>query len=461
MKTRNLSKIIGLSESITVEWKESLSDTKGIIKSISAFSNTEGGKIIVGVSEKNGLPVGVQIGRGTIENFANVVSQHTDPKVHPRITVRKIEGKDTIIIEVKQSSHRPVLADGIPYVRVGSSSLKMSKDDHESLILEKHKEKLQFDNQICKEANLKDIDWGFVKKDFIPLYERATEKKIVGTPKTILGSLGCIKNNKPTNAGILLFGNDPQKFFMNAYVALARYGTEGEDAKRLDYKEFTGNLFQQIDNSNKYIREHIAVMSRLKPGEVRREDIPEYGRFSIRELITNAICHRDYWNFGTKVIIKMFSSRIEFYNPGGLSKNVTSKDIAELQFSRNPVIAKVLAKVEYIEELGEGWNKIFEEHNKHPLRPKTPSIKTDEHIFLVNIYSTKDKFDEKKVPLDISGREEKVLSYLKAHTRIDTPSCAKLLNVSPDTALRELIKLKSKGLIASKGIGRATYYTLV
>ena len=64
MKTRNLSKIIGLSESITVEWKESLSDTKGIIKSISAFSNTEGGKIIVGVSEKNGLPVGVQIGRG-------------------------------------------------------------------------------------------------------------------------------------------------------------------------------------------------------------------------------------------------------------------------------------------------------------------------------------------------------------------------------------------------------------
>ncbi|MDP2913623.1 MAG: ATP-binding protein, partial [Candidatus Omnitrophota bacterium] len=132
MKAKNLSKIVGSSESITIEWKGSLSDTKGIIKSISAFSNTEGGKIIVGVSEKDGSPIGVRIGRGAIENFANIVSQHTDPKVHPRITVRKIEGKDIIIIEVKQSPHRPILADGIPYMRVGSSSLKMSKDDHES-----------------------------------------------------------------------------------------------------------------------------------------------------------------------------------------------------------------------------------------------------------------------------------------------------------------------------------------
>ena len=101
MRTKNLSKIIGLRESITTEWKESLSDTKGIIKSISAFSNAEGGKIIVGVSEKDGSPIGAQIGRGTVENFANVISQHTDPKVHPRITVRKSEGKDIIVIEIK------------------------------------------------------------------------------------------------------------------------------------------------------------------------------------------------------------------------------------------------------------------------------------------------------------------------------------------------------------------------
>ena len=374
------------------------------------------------------------------------------------------QGKDIIIIEVKQSSHRPVLADGIAYIRVGSSSLKMSKDDHESLILEKHKDKLQFDKQICEEANLKDIDWDFVKKEFIPLYEKVVEKKIAGTPRAILESLGCIRNNKPTNAGVLLFGKDTQKFFMNAYIALARYASEDVDVKRLDYKEFTGNLFQQIDNCSKYMRQNIAVMSQLKVGEVRREDISEYGWFSIRELITNAVCHRDYSNFGTKVIIKMFSNRIEFYNPGGLSKDVTSKNIAEMQFSRNPTIAKILAKVEYIEELGEGWNKILKEHKQHPLKPRIPSIKTDKHVFLVNIYSTKNKFavQEKSAQLStgkgLNERQKKALEHIKIHGLITTAEYQKINNLGKVYSVKELNDMVSRGTVLKAGKGKATRY---
>ena len=70
---------------------------------------------------------------------------------------------------------------------------------------------------------------------------------------------------------------------MNTFIALARYKGDVEDAERLDYKEFSGNLFQQIENCNKYLREHMALMSRLKPGEVKREDIPEYGFFKLLE----------------------------------------------------------------------------------------------------------------------------------------------------------------------------------
>ena len=462
MKARNLSKIIGSSESITVEWKESLSDIKGIIKTVSAFSNTEGGKIIIGVSEKSGSPVSIQIGKGTIENFTNVISQHTDPKVHPRVTVRKFDGKSIIVIEVKQSPHKPVLANGVPYARVGSSSLKMSKDDHEFLILEKHKEKLQFDKQICKGANLKDIDWAFVKKEFIPLYERVTGKKIAGTSKTILRSLGCIKNSKPTNAGILLFGKDPQKFFMNAYIALARYGTKDVDVRRLDYKEFTGNLFQQIDSCNKYIKDNTTVMSRLEKGKVRREDIPEYGWFSIRELVTNAVCHRNYSNIGTKVIVKMFSNRIEFYNPGGMSKGVTLKGIANIQFSRNPIISKILAKVEYIEELGEGWNKILKEHKAHPLSPKLPTVETDKYMFLVNIYSTKSKFVEKsseqlggrlgeELGVKLGENEEKILRLIIADKFATIDFIAKSVGISTTAVENNLVKLKEKGVLRRVG----------
>jgi len=125
--------------------------------------------------------------------------------------------------------------------------------------------------------------------------------------------LSCIKEGKPTNAGILLFGENPQYFFRNSYIALARYKGKMEGVERLDYKEFFGNLFHQIDECDKYIKEHIAIMSRLLPHKVEREDIPEYCWFSIRELVTNAVCHRDYEDQGSKVIAKIFSDRIEFY----------------------------------------------------------------------------------------------------------------------------------------------------
>lgn len=459
MNTKTLSDLIGAGETTTVEWKQSLSEINEIIETISAFANTEGGKIFIGIS-KTGKLLGVQLGKGTIENLTNQISQHTDPKVHPRITTKKIEGKEIIIIDVRKSYDRLTLAFGRPYIRVGKSTMKMSKDEYERLILEKHKEKLQFDKEICDKANLNDLDWEFVKKEFIPLYEKSSGKKITGTPKSILESLSCVKDNKPTNAGILLFGKDPQKFFMNAYIALARYAAEEVDVKRLDYKEFTGNLFQQIDNCSKYIKENISVMSQLRKDRIQREDIPEYGWFSIREIITNAVCHRDYSNVGTKVIVKMFSNRIEFYNPGGLHKGITPKNIAEMQFSRNPVIAKILAKVEYIEELGEGWNKILKEHKEHPLKPKLPAVKADEHAFIVNIYSSKDKFTEQKEPIELSDRQQKIISYLKANKKINTTSCAKLLDISNDTALRELSSLKTKGLIIKKGIGRTTSYAL-
>lgn len=120
--------------------------------------------------------------------------------------------------------------------------------------------------------------------------------------------------------------------------------------------------------------------------------------------------------------------------------------------------AKILAKVEYIEELGEGWNKIIKEHKEHPLKPRLPLVKSDDYAFLVDIYSAKDKFAEEKKPSGFSKRQEKIIRYLKDNNKINTTSCAKLLKVSTDTALRELIQLKIKGIIARRGISRAIYY---
>ncbi len=153
MIVKNLTKIIGTSESTTTEWKQSLSEINEIIETAVAFVNTEGGKIFVGVS-KIGKALGAQIGKGTIENLVNQISQHTDPKLHPEITIKKIDGKEIIVIEVKESPDHLVLAFGRPYKRVGRSSPRMSKDEYEQLILEKHKDESEFDKDICIETRL-------------------------------------------------------------------------------------------------------------------------------------------------------------------------------------------------------------------------------------------------------------------------------------------------------------------
>ena len=199
--------LLKFEESETIELKSSLSQTKEIVETISAFANTFGGKIIIGISN-SGQIIGVEIGKSTIENLTNKIRQEIDPKIHPRINIKKAGNTKIITIEVVPSHDKLVLAFGKPFKRIGKSTVRMSKDEYEHLILEKHKYSLQFDKQICSKAALEDLDWNFIKTEFVPLYEKFSEKKISGNLESILESLGCLGDGKPTNAGILLFGKN-------------------------------------------------------------------------------------------------------------------------------------------------------------------------------------------------------------------------------------------------------------
>jgi ATP-dependent DNA helicase RecG len=367
-----------------------------------------------------------------------------------------VEDKKVVVIEVAESAEKPVFFKNHGYKRVGKTNQRISSSELRKLAKESG-ERVYWDEQICKEASLEDIDWEFVKNFFIQGYEKFSEGRIIGTPEALLEALSCIKEGKPTNAGILLFGENPQKFFRNSYIALARYKGKTEGVERLDYKEFFGNLFHQIDECDKYIKEHIAIMSRLLPHKVEREDIPEYCWFSIRELVTNAVCHRDYEDQGSKVIAKIFPDRIEFYNPGGLPKGITPENILIRQYSRNPIIANALAKVKYIEELGEGWNKIVDEHKNHPLKPKLPKIISDRYSILVILYSVREKFE--KTTTELNERQKRAIGYLRRNERITNTEFQEINKTTKKTATRDLQELVRSGILIKSGkTGRGVYY---
>jgi len=429
------------------DYKEKIDQSFG--KIVCAYANTNGGKIIVGISKSDKIVGTTQ----KEEEKATNILENCKPPVKFRMKWEQRDGKNILIIDIS-GSDRIHTWKGVAYKRSGSSSMPM--DVNEIVELSRKRGDIRFDNEICRKADLEDINWRFVEEIFIPLYEKVTGKKIAGKPVDVLRALEAIKNDKPTNAGVLLFSKDPSRFLPNSHIALGRYKGKAVGGEKLDYKEFTGNLFEQIDNCARYIVEHTALMSRLTPGEIRRTDIPEYGLFSIRELVTNAVCHRDYEDQGGKIIIKMFDDKIEFYNIGGLPAGITPDNITTEQYSRNPIIASVLAKVKYIEEMGEGWDKIIEEHRKHPLHPEMPRIISSENSTFVTLFSTKEKFEEEKY--DLTKRQREIITYIKKNGRITTSECANLLKVSNDTSLRELNKLRSLNLIDKKGVGRGTYY---
>ena len=139
------------------------------------------------------------------------------------------------------------------------------------------------------------------------------------------------------------------------------------------------------------------------------------------------------------------------YNIGSLPEGITPQNITSEQLSRNPTIANVLAKVEYIEEMGEGWNKIIEEHKEHPLNPERSKIISSENGTLVRLFSTKEKFDEEK-SVQLNKRQRKALEYVNEHRIITNRDYRELFpEITSRTVLNDLNDLADKGPLKKEG----------
>ncbi|MGQ9534930.1 MAG: ATP-binding protein [bacterium] len=204
--------------------------------------------------------------------------------------------------------------------------------------------------------------------------------------------------------------------------------------------------------------DHISLTSWIENGRIERQEKWEYPPRAIREALVNAIAHRDY-RATAKVQVRIFDDRIEFWNPGKLPEGWTVERLKEKHESRpfNPLIAKAFFWVKYIEEVGTGTNKIIEWCREWGL--PEPDFEFTGTSFVVT-FRKSNITEEFLKSLDLNERDRKVIEYIKKVGKITTSSCAKLLKVSTDTALRELVRLKSMGLITKKGSGRITYYVL-
>ncbi|MBI4398611.1 MAG: putative DNA binding domain-containing protein [Candidatus Omnitrophica bacterium] len=459
IKSDKNKSIINKDESTTVEWKQSLSEMDELIETAVAFANTEGGRIFMGISP-GGKVAGVQIGKGTIEKIVNHIRQHTDPKLHPRVTVKHLDRKEVIVVEIKESHDHLVLAFGRPYKRVGRSTVKMTKDEYEHLIFEKHHDKLHFDTMVCKNASLQDIDPAKVRW----FLEKAKEEGRLNTPgkvsvKDALQYLKVFHHSKLNNTAILLFAKDPQKFFVQSKIYAGRIkGTEGHDF--LDTKVLEGTIPELRGGALRFIAEHIKKAVFFDANQ--RYDKWEYPLRALEEALNNALAHRDYWANGD-IQLAIYDNRIEIWNPGELPKQLTPKQLKEKHRSipRNQFLADKLYLIKYIERWGRGTNRIVEEMRKEKL--PDPVFANNSGGFEIALPGPGRSFekaieDTKLHKLDLNERQKKVMSYLRSHGEISRKKYAELSRVSLRQANKDLGDLLKKKVIVQVGMGRSTKY---
>ncbi len=466
---KELMKVIEKGESERVEFKKSTAQMDRALKAMCSFLNHKGGVVYFGISDKNEL-ICQDVSDSTLKSISQKIRQKIKPEVSPGIKVWVTGGKKVIEVKVAKGTNKPYYLDGIAYKRAGSESPVIAPDELEKIIQNKHDQ--EFDSNICRgsvygDIDLEAVDW-FRRK-----YREISGKELYGSNADVLKSLNCVVNEgaklRPTNAGILLFGKNPAKFFPRYYVTVARYPGKDIGTAYLEIKDIEGNLFNIIDSAEEYINEYTESLYRLKKGQVARERIPQYPEFVIRELISNAVSHRDYSIGGSKTIIKMYKDRIEFDSPGGFGGNVNEKNILEEQYSRNPVIVKSLNKIRYIEEMGEGWNRIFKEVMEYSLKfSRLPQIKGNSRV-VATIFSPEMDTEKDIEPIvsrfepivsRLNERQKKALRYMIRNRKMTSTEYAMSYKVSVATAKRDLNELVKKNIFEITGKGKATFYVL-
>ena len=440
----DVSDLIKKGESEAIEFKRELNDS--VYKTLSAFANTDGGILLLGVGD-DGKIYGFS---RDLDSLARSIRHNLG--VNPSIKVGEVNGKRVVIIEVSRPPV-PISFKGRYYKRVGAQTVEMGWEDLGRFFLQKSG--VTWDS-LPSSGTLEDLDEETIRKFVHMARNRLPYVNENEDVESILDKLGLLEDGRITNAALLLFGKEPQRYYIQARVRIGRFK---DPITIIDDKEIGGNLFTQVEEAMKIIMSHIGVRYEFE-GELRRKEIWDYPLDALREAIINALIHRDYTD-PSSVQIKIFDDFIWMWNPGKLPPGIVIEDLKKETHPsklRNPKIAQVFYYVGLIERWGTGTFKIVRLCLESCL--PEPEFKEEAGGFVLLL--RKDIYTEDYLrKLGLNERQIKAVLYVKEKGRITNKEYQGLFGVSKPTASRELDDLVRKGILERIGAtGRGTYYVL-
>ena len=361
MTKEELYDILAIDESYRIERTVSTSSMDKFQEAICAFANDMPGKrqkgyLLIGVND-DGRISGLKVDDALMKKISGIRSDGNILPL-PVMNTEKVEMPegDVLMVEVTPSFDTPVRYRGRTFIRIGPRK-DIATVQEERILSERCASALPtFDTRPCREATLEDIDVELIRKEYMP---RAIANEVLASDvrplKEQLASLHLwnLQWNCPTYAALIMFGKNPQYFMPGAYIQYVRFKGHDNGGQIINERKFDGNLYQLLPRLENFINDGIITKRPVPVSALREKDIYNYPDKAIRELVMNAVMHRDYQST-TPTRLYQDDDRIEIMNPGGLYGNARPDNFPNVNDYRNNVVAGILKSFNYVNMFNHG-----------------------------------------------------------------------------------------------------------
>ncbi len=453
------------SETASVEFKDARGGfPKDIWKTISSFSHQPGGGVIAfgfidDKQTKRIITVGVDNIAFLQESMGNLISNEMSFTVRPEYHILEINNKSILAIFIPEcpDQFKPCYFKAVgmnaAYIRDGNADRKITDEEMRKFV--ENSKKLKFDANRAEGVGLNDISKEKILDLLIKSGERSKrESSLDEINFELMKNLGIVNDydgkTVPTIAGFLIFSKDkPQKKqnFSRYLIRCVKYKGSNVATNIIDSVDVGGTLDEQIDSVQKFILRNIHQSASIIG--TKRVEKYEYPEDAIREIVANAIIHRDYKITETYTQVNIFEDRIEIFNPGCLPPGVTIENIKDAQVSRNETIAARLKEFDYLEEYGRGIDIVFSKMKEWSLLP--PIFKNTANSFKVILMG--------KSLSKLNERQITIWQHLVENQKISASECQQNFpRTSRKTLNLDLKKMQNMGLIHQVGESKSIFY---
>lgn len=416
---------------------------------ISAFANTDGGDLYIGISEQM---LGGNVKRREWIGFADIEAANGHLQAFERsfplgkdyqYEFLRCANRQGVVLHVQVGRTQEIVksTDGIAYMRVGAQNLPQSTAEQLKR-LEYAKGLISFESHTVSSGTEVIIDSPITKQFLDSVVPKAESEAWLRKQQLIV-------NQMPTVAGLLLFAEEPQAVLAKRCgVKVYRYQTQEEEGFRdvLTFVPITieGCLYDQIKKAVEVTVQEVEKIPHM--GAAGLEPI-KYPQETLHEIITNAAIHRDY-SIADDIHVRIFDNRVEVQSPGRLPAHITPNNILEERFARNGVIVRLLNKFPDPpnQDVGEGLNTAFEKMKELGLR--VPIIEERDNAVLVRILHE-----------PLASPEQTIIKYLETNDTIRNKKARDITFIKDaDHMKRILQKMAESGEIVKEGIGGGQVY---